>query len=143
MNFIYIREFYDVSDLSKSQIYVLHLDDQNVVTQKIPSDEKQAAAVGATIKNVASPGARFILIDEKGNPYVDPNMEATLAAQAAMQLTMQAQTLLDKSDVTLMRCVEKKVSFPDEWVSYRDNLRLVISGKLSVIPTSPNFPAGT
>jgi hypothetical protein len=121
----------------------LHLDDQNVVTQKIPSDEKQAAAVGATIKNVASPGARFILIDEKGNPYVDPNMEATLAAQAAMQLTMQAQTLLDKSDVTLMRCVEKKVSFPDEWVSYRDNLRLVISGKLSVIPTSPNFPAGT
>ena len=99
MNFIYIREFYDVSDLSKSQIYVLHLDDKNNVTQKIPSDEKQAAAVGATIKNVASPGTRFILIDEKGNPYVDPNMEASLAAQAAMQakfqLTMQAQTLLD------------------------------------------------
>ena len=147
MNFIYIREFYDVSDLSKSQIYVLHFDDKNNVTQKIPSDEKQAAAVGATIKNVASPGARFILIDEKGNPYIDPNMEASLAAQAAMQakfqLTMQAQTLLDKSDVTLMRCVEKKVSFPDEWVSYRDNLRLVISGKLSIIPTRPNFPAGT
>ena len=138
---IYIREFYDVTDLTKCQIYVLHLDDKNFVTAKIPSDEKQAEAVKATIKNTS--GARFILIDEKGNPYVDPNMATTLAAEAQAKLTMKAQQLLDKSDVTLLRCVESSVAIPAEWAAYRKSLRSVIAGKSSIIPPTPAYPAGT
>jgi hypothetical protein len=63
--------------------------------------------------------------------------------QAKFQLTMQAQTLLDKSDVTLLRCVENGVAIPVEWVTYRKSLRAVIKGTSSVISDTPVYPAGT
>jgi hypothetical protein len=71
---------------------------------------------------------------------VDP---AIIAAQAQAQLAVQAQTLLDKSDVTMLRCFEHGVTPPAVWVIYRASLRSVIDGSASAIPATPAYPAGT
>jgi hypothetical protein len=73
--------------------------------------------------------------------YVAPPSAAWLAHQA------QAQALLDKSDMTIIRCAENGVPVPATWAAYRKALR-VISGATTgdptqVLPTAPAFPAGT
>ncbi|MGD0973557.1 MAG: hypothetical protein ABR866_05680 [Candidatus Korobacteraceae bacterium] len=71
---------------------------------------------------------------------VDP---AVIAAQAQAKLAAQAQALLDKSDVTMLRCFEHAVAPPTEWVTYRAALRQVVAGTLSAIPSTPAYPTGT
>lgn len=71
---------------------------------------------------------------------VDP---VVIAAQAQAQLATQAQALLDKSDVTMLRCFEHGVTPPAAWVIYRASLRSVIDGSASAIPATPSYPAGT
>ena len=63
--------------------------------------------------------------------------------QSTSALKQQAQTALDKSDITILRCYEKSVAVPPEWVAYRTTLRTVIIGASTTIPTMPNYPAGT
>ena len=59
----------------------------------------------------------------------------------------QAQSLIDKSDVTLIRCVENGVAVPATWADYRKALRAIISASTGdttkPLPTRPSFPAGT
>lgn len=61
----------------------------------------------------------------------------------------RAQALLDKSDVTILRCYEKSVPVPAEWAAYRDSLRAVVGAKLpgagaiEPLPMAPPYPAGT
>lgn len=68
---------------------------------------------------------------------------AEIAAAQQAQLKSQAQTALDKSDVTLLRCLEQGVAIPAEWVTYRAALRQVVQGTLSTLPAQPTYPAGT
>lgn len=73
-----------------------------------------------------------------------PNPDAASRAFALYQY--QAQALLDKSDVTVCRCVEHGVSVPAEWVAYRASLRGIVSATSGIpgsLPTKPAYPAGT
>ena len=72
-------------------------------------------------------------------PYVPDPAEAQAALKAV------AQTALDKSDTTLMRCYEAGVAVPAEWATYRGQLRGIVSGNSSAteLPVRPEYPAGT
>jgi hypothetical protein len=71
----------------------------------------------------------------------------TFAAPAAAghSLAVQAQAALDKSDTTLLRCVENTVPVPAAWVAYRVALRAIVGGSstATALPTMPAYPAGT
>lgn len=60
----------------------------------------------------------------------------------------QAKAALDASDITVLRCVEKAVSVPTAWATYRATLRAIV-GATTVgdptkpLPTKPSYPAGT
>lgn len=90
----------------------------------------------------AQASGKVISPDGSGHPIAtDP--PGPTAAQLAAQLAAQAQSLLDKSDVTLLRCLENGVGVPQAWRDYRTALRNVVSGSSSTIPTRPQYPAGT
>lgn len=61
------------------------------------------------------------------------------------KLQAAAQTALDSSDVTLMRCYEAAVLLPQAWKDYRVALRAIVSGKSTAteLPARPAYPAGT
>jgi hypothetical protein len=65
------------------------------------------------------------------------------AAIAKAALIEQAQSLLDKSDITILRCVSAQVTVPAEWQTYRVALRSIVSSGAGTIPTRPNYPVGT
>lgn len=58
-------------------------------------------------------------------------------------LPTQAQDKLDASDRTILRCYENGVAVPAAWASYRKQLRAVVSGTSTTMPTQPAYPAAT
>ena len=77
---------------------------------------------------------------------------AAARAPTAVQLwtgyQAQAQALLDKSDVTILRCAENGVAVPSAWATYRAALRSIIGAKTAgdptqALPEAPAYPAGT
>ncbi|WP_234775162.1 hypothetical protein [Paraburkholderia tropica] len=60
---------------------------------------------------------------------------------------VEAQSALDKSDITVSRCYENAVELPAAWVAYRKALRAIVgaaSGDATQsLPTQPAYPAGT
>ncbi len=64
-------------------------------------------------------------------------------ATPAVPLPVQAEAALTASDRTILRCYEHAVPVPAEWTAYRAELRAVISGASTTMPTRPAFPAGT
>ncbi len=70
--------------------------------------------------------------------------EGKAVEQASALAMAEAQIALDKSDVTVLRCVEVGVALPVVWAAYRQDLRAIIAGKvLGPLPARPNYPAGT
>jgi hypothetical protein len=66
--------------------------------------------------------------------------------QQAVQDNVNAQhakTLLDSSDVVIVRCYEHGVPVPSAWQAYRSALRAIIQGTSSTFPALPAYPAGT
>ncbi len=59
----------------------------------------------------------------------------------------EAAMALQKSDITVLRCMENGLSVPSEWQSYREALRVIVgqeSGDPTIpLPTRPDYPAGT
>ena len=55
----------------------------------------------------------------------------------------EAQIALDASDVTILRCLERGVSVPSSWVTYRTSLRDVVAGRATAMPTRPAYPPNT
>lgn len=68
-------------------------------------------------------------------------------AQQWMLYRAQARALLDKSDVTVMRCVEHGIAVPAEWSAFRTALRSILSASTGdasqALPTRPAYPAGS
>ena len=71
---------------------------------------------------------------------VDPDI---IAALAQARFAAQAQSLLDKSDTTMLRCFEHGITPSAEWLAYRTALRQVIAGKSSILPAIPSYQVGT
>ena len=71
----------------------------------------------------------------------DPTTPSWVAYQ------VQAQELLDKSDVTIARCTENSVAVPGAWATYRKALRAIVGATTGdatkALPTRPAYPAGT
>jgi len=61
-------------------------------------------------------------------------------AVVAEKLKQQALDLLSETDLVAARCFKAGISYPDEWKAYTADLRLVVNGELTVIPTKPVFP---
>jgi hypothetical protein len=57
----------------------------------------------------------------------------------------EAASLLTKSDVTVLRCLEKSIAIPSEWMAYRIALRAIVAFPSidSVMPTRPAYPVGS
>lgn len=64
-------------------------------------------------------------------------------ADPSVVAAQEARILLSKSDVTLLRCLESGVEIPSDWVTYRTQLRSVVSGETSIVPSTPDYPSGT
>lgn len=71
--------------------------------------------------------------------FSDPNPPIVVTES----LSTQAQNLLKKSDITVLRCFSAGISLPAEWQQYRINLRGVIDGTITTLPTTPAYPQGT
>lgn len=59
----------------------------------------------------------------------------------------QAQALLDKSDLTALRCFKAGITFPTEWHDYVTALRAIVSASTGnpdlPLPTTPTYPFGS
>ena len=54
-----------------------------------------------------------------------------------------AQMALDRSDLTILRCMENGISVPSDWTTYRSELRAIVKSGGSSMPTQPAYPTGT
>lgn len=55
-----------------------------------------------------------------------------------------AQLAMNKSDITVIRCVESAIPLPSEWVAYRKNLRAILGSAkgdfTKPLPAIPSYP---
>jgi hypothetical protein len=67
------------------------------------------------------------------------------AAMAKESLARDAQTAIEKTDITILRCYENAVTVPATWKELRTALRAIISGTSTAteLPTMPDYPEGT
>lgn len=75
------------------------------------------------------------------NPYLPP--PPPTPEQVRARLRGQAAKELDKSDTTVLRCLEAGESIPPAWVKYRSDLRVIIGGSDSTsieLPSKPAYP---
>jgi hypothetical protein len=58
-----------------------------------------------------------------------------------------AQTELNNSDVTVIRCVESDIPVPADWVAYRKSLRAIVGAEsgdaTKEFPIKPPYPEGS
>ncbi|PMQ04150.1 hypothetical protein DyAD56_15795 [Dyella sp. AD56] len=76
--------------------------------------------------------------DSNGNPI------SVAPPPAVVTLVPAARQALAESDLTVLRCYEKAISVPADWVAYRDALRAIVSGGNSTsLPSMPAYPSGS
>ena len=94
-------------------------------------------AIIAVQSDTSSPGWTY-----SDGTFIGP----TPSPAPVIPLSVQAHNELDKSDVTVVRCVSASVTVPSAWQAYRTALRAIANGtdtKSAVLPTRPDYPAGT
>ncbi len=102
-----------------------------------------------TLKEVGPVPEGYTALDPSGTPFAKWNGSAWVtdtdaqSAAAAAALKASAQTALDKSDTTAIRCVKAGVDFPADWQTYVLALRAIIAGGPGPVPSHPAYPAGT
>lgn len=52
-----------------------------------------------------------------------------------------AKNELQQSDITVLRYLESQM--PEEWISYRNSLRDVVSERSETMPNKPDYPGST
>lgn len=94
----------------------------------------------------------YIPTDDRNTDYqaylawVADENTADAADPVPSTLPPAAQLELDKSDITILRCVEHSISVPSEWVTYRSALRDIVNGTditSTELPEQPDYPVGT
>ncbi len=117
----------------------VHAEDQ------IPADaiEISEAAHAALIESQCL--GKTIVSDADGYPVaIDPPGPTSAELWAARR--KEAQTSLEESDITVLRCYENGVPVPKEWVAYRKALRFIVGaedGDVSApFPQQPDRPEG-
>ena len=74
-------------------------------------------------------------------------IEANLITDIWKNYQTEAQNLLDKSDITAIRCIKAGVAFPSAWQTYVKELRAIVaatSGDVMIaLPVAPAYPVGT
>ncbi len=83
-------------------------------------------------------------LEEPEQPYeiidiIDNSLEIE-NIEKAHKLSLEAGELLKKSDITIIRCLERDIEIPQEWIFYRDNLRKIKNGSGENIPEIPKYP---
>ena len=116
--------------------------DNGIVTNVLvvdPSDQATIDHFGGLVLPQNSPvGIGFT--------YDGTNFSAPVTTQVVIPLPVQAKAALDKSDITMLRCIENGVAVPASWSSYRKALRDISNGTDVVsltLPSVPAFPSGT
>lgn len=68
-----------------------------------------------------------------------------IAAEAWSTYQEQAKAALARSDVTMLRCFESGITAPAAWVTYRKDLRAIVSAPsgdpTAQLPSIPPYPA--
>lgn len=93
-------------------------------------------------KQVSYDGANLTVPNANASAVQNFDYSAAGAAATAAANKAAAQIALDKSDVTLLRCVENGVAIPAEWTTYRHSLRTILTSG-AALPSRPAYPAGT
>lgn len=69
------------------------------------------------------------------------------AAELWAAYKVQAQALLDKSDLVATRCFKAGIAFPAAWQSYVITLRAILSSAIGdstqPLPSQPSYPQGS
>lgn len=95
---------------------------------------------------IAQSSGKVIQADASGNPKAI--MPILTQDQIRKILSSHAQFELNKSDVTIMRCLsaDPVVAIPAAWTTYRSALRDIVNGTDTTstsLPSVPAYPAGT
>ena len=70
-------------------------------------------------------------------------LKEVVVQQIPSGIAVAAQLALEKSDITVLRCVENHIEIPAAWVEYRKTLRDVMRNGEGAIPARPPYPDGT
>lgn len=80
-------------------------------------------------------------------PQTAEQITAMQTAKLWTEYQSTAQSALDKSDVTILRCTENSVAVPTAWATYRAALRAIVRATTGdatqPLPTRPAYPSGT
>ena len=66
--------------------------------------------------------------------------ESAMTLENGKVISLQAQSLLSKSDVIVIRAAESGSGIPADWIAYRAALRAIVSSGSGVLPTAPSSP---
>lgn len=94
-------------------------------------------------------GSQDFLIQPDWKPATDDEIKEVQnpPADAWKIYQFNAKNLLDKSDMTVLRCVENGIPVPADWAIYRKALRAILSAQTGdpskELPTCPGYPSGS
>lgn len=98
----------------------------------------------STISDAMSQGA-VLKSDNDGTPYTEAYTKTK--GDILREKQNKAKSALDKSDVTILRCLERGIIVPTSWIDYRVNLREIVSEideeAEITLPNQPDYPEGS
>ena len=113
----------------------------SVINAVMPPDAVAVTDAAYAALFAAQATGQIIQPDANGNPEA-VNPPAPSSAQVHVALQASAQAALDKSDITVVRCVaaQPPVPVPSDLTAYRADLRAIVNGTDTTSTTLPSEP---